>query len=730
MVKTNGERAKIYRAKKNSLGDVPFQVKNKEKCKRYREHSSDKAKERVRNLCRIRVQTFRVRAKHAASLIAEAGDNSSSVSIESPFRSRQAYGKALKRVKVGLPYSPRKKAAVVTQIATEIGLRVVSPINRNILRPRLTYDTKNCVTNYYLRDDISRAHPGKRDVITLRSGGIKKKVPKRTLMFNLKEVYMLFRREHENIQIGVSKFCELRPKQVKLVNSKSQLVCCCPYCENIQLAFNSVTWSTEEDHNPKNLSELVTLVVCNPLLPECMKRRCNKCRISTDINSYIFDSIDDDRESIPVRQWKKGVLEQEVFTKSEVSEMISTQLNKYIPHIYDVKVQAKFLSEEKANIKEGVVILQLDFAENYAIRHQNEVMAAHWQPSTGQSVTIFTAVAYYKETGESPLKYQTYAVISDTPNHSSLEVQVFCNKIFDSLSEKIAITDVSIWTDGAGSHFKNRSTMAALSFFPEIHGFPAVWNFSESYHGKGAHDGVGGLLKYQVWRKVLQGRTVVRRSLDFYECAKSFAEDTCIIHVPVAEIDLNKPRYEKIWNNCKAASSIQQARCIKPIGRYRLNMYRNSNDSDPFVHCNIEPISGKDDISEEESVDSVDDASSVSTFSSDDLQELEESDNEGATPPTPISATVGDFVMVKYCTRKVLQNFVGNIESVSDSVMKIKYLRRIGVNRENNLQFQYPAVEDIDDKVTEDMIVQHLPQPQLHRMTFTWSGVTFSEPTY
>ena len=54
---------------------------------------------------------------------------------------------------------------------------------------------------------------------------------------------------------------------------------------------------------------------------------------------------------------------------------------------------------------------------------------------------------------------------------------------------------VKIWTDGAAKHFKNRYAMSFFTHFERLFGAPAVWNFTESYHGKGPMDGVGAVLK-------------------------------------------------------------------------------------------------------------------------------------------------------------------------------------------------------------------------------------------
>ena len=50
-------------------------------------------------------------------------------------------------------------------------------------------------------------------------------------------------------------------------------------------------------------------------------------------------------------------------------------------------------------------------------------------------------------------------------------------------------------SDGAGSQFKNRFNLASVLYHPLDYGTQSTWSFSETAHGKGAVDGVGGAVK-------------------------------------------------------------------------------------------------------------------------------------------------------------------------------------------------------------------------------------------
>ena len=64
-------------------------------------------------------------------------------------------------------------------------------------------------------------------------------------------------------------------------------------------------------------------------------------------------------------------------------------------------------------MQSDAVIIQEDFAENYTLQQQNEIMSAHWTP---QQVTVFTTVVYNRENEQ--LQHISYAIVSDELDHN------------------------------------------------------------------------------------------------------------------------------------------------------------------------------------------------------------------------------------------------------------------------------------------------------------------------
>ena len=81
----------------------------------------------------------------------------------------------------------------------------------------LPNDTLKKVTSFYLDQDISRNLPGKRDVVMVRGAdGKREGIQKRLLLSNLNEAFVAFKMRFPQVNVGFSKFAELRPPQVIL----------------------------------------------------------------------------------------------------------------------------------------------------------------------------------------------------------------------------------------------------------------------------------------------------------------------------------------------------------------------------------------------------------------------------------------------------------------------------------------------------------------------------------
>ncbi|CAF1536035.1 unnamed protein product, partial [Rotaria sp. Silwood1] len=202
MAMTNAERMKKYREK----------IK-KDKAK----YEAVKAKARIRNnsiktkLTEASLVEYRTKSKIRQQKYRE---NKRKRLINKPppssFKSRQSFGKSLKKVNSSLPKCDKKKKVIIQHLAETFGLIPKSKHQRTTIQ--LADKLKNDVHNFYLRDDISYQLPGKRDTVVIKEDDRSKVTYQKRILFNnLRETYELFKEENDNVYLSRSSFAELRP---------------------------------------------------------------------------------------------------------------------------------------------------------------------------------------------------------------------------------------------------------------------------------------------------------------------------------------------------------------------------------------------------------------------------------------------------------------------------------------------------------------------------------------
>ena len=151
-------------------------------------------------------------------------------SASQAYQTPQALGKAVHKIKKHLPYSPRKRKAVVLKLADTSGFCVVKKKCTLKGNKGLPSETVKLMKDFFLLDSVSRQAPGRRDFVTVKQDNDKcQHIQKRHLLWSLNETYAIFVKENPSVQIGFSKFCSLRPVNVMLSADMPRDVCLCQF---------------------------------------------------------------------------------------------------------------------------------------------------------------------------------------------------------------------------------------------------------------------------------------------------------------------------------------------------------------------------------------------------------------------------------------------------------------------------------------------------------------------
>lgn len=468
----------------------------------------------------------------------------------------QSLGKAVSKVKRALPPSPSKKRAVVKQlIIEEMPEAKKSFCARRKLRRKTNTDndTEHSVTKFYGRDDISRQEPGRKDVIAVKNSttGQKEHVPKRIMLMPISEAFSLFQSEFPSVNIKKSKFFSLRPIYILPFSKMPHEVCVCRYHANMDFLLGEISNVLSDKHVPKTGKELTVAVTCDTDNYDCMNEVCETCKDNS------FEWYFDDNEltkHATLRQWGNengylSVTERSANVKQLVEE-VDKQLGHYKKHVFVKRAQSSYFESCKNNLTDSEAVLQIDFAENASLVHQDEIQSAHWKH---QQLTIFTAVAWLPETGPA-----SFAVVSDEMQHGKEAVWVFMRAVLLKIKEQCPqVKCVKIFSDGAASQFKNKFTLSNLLFFGEDFQLTAEWNFFATSHGKGAVDGVGGKLKHSVWLAVKSRRYVVNSLKSFVACAQENVKNIHVIMMPADEVSEFTSKLETRWTGSVPIPNLQ-----------------------------------------------------------------------------------------------------------------------------------------------------------------------------
>ncbi|GFO14380.1 otu domain-containing protein 5 [Plakobranchus ocellatus] len=458
------------------------------------------------------------------------------------FSTRQAAGKALKKLKQALPSTPRRRKSVIQQLAKEHGVTFIEPHVRKRLFPQ-RLDTENVVKAFFERDDISRQLPGRKDFVTVIQNGKKERIQKKILLMNVMEAYRLFKEEHGEIKIGKSKFASLRPKHVCICSDTDQNVCCCIYHENFTLMIEALRKINKDIPYEE---ELLNLAVCSPSTLSCHLGECNQC---PDVQEVVSNSVMcylDSNSNFTCPQWSKASEKNNVETNfQETMISLTAHVRTMVKHSFIAKHQLKQIKNLKEKLN-NEVLLQEDFSENFNIKQQNEIMSAHWKTSDSSKVTLFTAIIYSSKTD-----YTSYVVVSDCQEKDKYTVATFNRKIFkDTYDSNQPIQHVHVFSDGASGQFKNCFNLSLLTNPKLLHDQiqSMDWSFFATAHGKGPIDGIGGTVKRAVWRRILQQRVIINSASEFAEIAKETCPNIKIFYISKEEIASVREELEQYWN--------------------------------------------------------------------------------------------------------------------------------------------------------------------------------------
>jgi hypothetical protein len=469
MALTNAERSRRYREKKKNagLGEV---MKKKDRLRK----KLARAKMSPRDLGILRLRqienkkNFRSKGKKQPPVAAAT----------SSFCTKQTKAKALKKIINVLPANKDKQIELVQHLAQNLGIMKQNKEHERATKA-IPLPVQTEVRKFFSRDDVSYQAPGKRDFISIKIDGIKRKLQKRYLFFTLREAYQLYIDENPNIIISRSSFKDLRPPNVLYKSSTPHNVCVCLYHENVSLLLKALN---EHVNGFKTISlqSFVKLLVCDDGNEKCMSTECDKC--NGRFNGKVQQQIIDEKYVIEWTLWTTSVEGRAVKTDFsgtvlECCTILHGKIKHFLMHVFIKRQQASYFETVKLNVTDKYCLLQVDYSENFSVVQQNEIQSAHWAK---KQLALFTAHVWSQSANHS------IVIVSDNPSHNKFTVTKCLEHVLTHLQILIpSLVELVIYSDGSASQFKQRYLFKNLTLLAKDFNILLSWHFFATSHGKG-----------------------------------------------------------------------------------------------------------------------------------------------------------------------------------------------------------------------------------------------------
>lgn len=449
-------------------------------------------------------------------------------------------------------------------------------------------ETVEKVKQFYVNDSNSRIMSGKKEVVSLKSDGKKTIEQKRLVLYNLKELHAKYKEENIDHPVGFSKFCQLRPKYCVLAGAcGTHSVCVCVTHQNCKLMLDAinVAYLTKNLEEPiKDYKDCLKAIMCQKPKPECHLNNCVSCP-GTDKLYNLFTRLLDEAEVTEVlfSVWEstdRATLRTDNFPVEDFMQELCEKLINLKTHHFIAKEQSSYLENLRTNLKNGEVLVQCDFSENYAFIVQNAAQAFHYN---NDQCTVHPIVYYYRK--ESEVKHRSILILSDCLSHDTAAVYVSQKIIMQQIRKDCNVQKLIYFTDGAKQHYKNRFNMANLIHHEDDFGVRAEWHFHATAHGKGACDGVGAALKRGATRASLQASAThaILTPKALFTWAKKNLTNIKVYFYTKDEYEQVKQSLEKRFSIAKSIPNIQKSHSFIPTSDKQIVIKRFSNSATEVI---------------------------------------------------------------------------------------------------------------------------------------------------
>lgn len=362
------------------------------------------------------------------------------------------------------------------------------------------------IAEFILRDDNSRVCTTTKRTKT--KDGVKKQI--RFLNDSMKNLHAKFLGENAEYKVSYSVFCLHRPFYVLEPKVSDRDTCACKKHDNIQ--FQADRLHELKIIEAKRVEDNIKYVVRDEKSLNCMYGIC-KCEnrmpfaptvaLNTDIWWHQWNTVQekyskDGQEKTALKYVRSKVTGTVLQLQESFLQALKQELS---PHVFNIRHQYQAYRKLKHDIAEDSAIVHIDFSENWTCKYASAIQSTHFG-AANQQVTLHTGVLY------THLGTSSFCTLSPSKRHDPVAIWAHLLPIMKDLRQK-DITVVRFFSDGPTTQYRNRSNIYLFSSLLFDMGFDgATWNYFEAGHGKGAADGIGGVVKRTADDLVAKGKDI------------------------------------------------------------------------------------------------------------------------------------------------------------------------------------------------------------------------------
>jgi hypothetical protein len=185
-------------------------------------------------------------------------------------------------------------------------------------------------------------------------------------------------------------------------------------------------------------------------------------------------------------------------------------------------------------------------------------------------IPIHPYVVYYKK--NNVVGHKSFVIISENLEHDSSSVHLFNSKLISYIKQHFGrrnVRKIIYFSDGAGSQYKNKYNFINIFNHKKDFGVEAEWHFFATANGKGACDGIGGVVKRNAYRSSLQNKNPIKITgpKSLYDWAKGYFSSIDFNYCTKQEHETHSVTLKKRYSEAKTLKNTRQFHCFIPKGK-------------------------------------------------------------------------------------------------------------------------------------------------------------------